>query len=343
DPVLSRVKLIAEPWDVGEGGYQVGNFPVHWTEWNGKYRDTVRRFWRGDPAQVADLGYRLTGSSDLFQDDGRHPGASINFITAHDGFTLADLVSYNEKHNEANGEENRDGADDNDSWNCGVEGATDDPEVRALRGRQRRNFMATLLLSQGVPMLCGGDELSRTQHGNNNAYCQDNETSWFDWELSHDDREFLEWTRQLVRFRMEQPVLHRRNFFQGRPIYGSDIEDLAWFGVDGTQMTAQEWETSFNRGVTVRLSGEALSEMDEHGDRMIGDSLVLFLNGHHEPLPFTLPVSRSGARWEVVFDTNEPRFNTGCRVLEEGGEPYTVQGRALVVLRRLDGSSPALS
>jgi len=336
DPIVSSVKLIAEPWDVGEGGYQVGNFPVLWTEWNGKYRDTMRRYWKGDEGLISELAYRLSGSSDLYESSGRRPSASINFITAHDGFTLHDLVSYNDKHNEANGEENRDGANDNSSWNCGAEGSTDDAAIRAVRSRQQRNFIATLLLSQGVPMLCAGDEIDRTQRGNNNAYCQDNEVSWLDWDLSETARPLLDWTRRLLKLRAEQPVLRRRHFFQGRPIHGSGVQDIAWFGVDGREMTDQEWETSYNRSMIVRFNGQALTEIDEKGDRVEGDSLMILLNGHHEPLPFCLPVEQAGRRWQVLFDSDNPTLAAGSLQATEGAvEPYAVAGRAIVILRRL--------
>src|SRR5690606_28979629 len=260
DPVLSQVKLIAEPWDLGEGGYQVGNFPVGWTEWNGKYRDTVRSYWRGDEGRVAELAYRLTGSSDLYEGGGRKPYASINLITAHDGFTLTDLVSYNEKHNEANLEDNRDGSDHNLSWNCGVEGPTDDPEIRRLRAKQKRNLIATLLLSQGVPMLLGGDEIGRTQRGNNNAYCQDNEISWFHWDFGAEEREFLAFVQRMVRLRREHPVFRRRHFFRGREITGAGIKDLLWLCADGTEMTEEKWHDPGLRTIGLLLAGELNEE-----------------------------------------------------------------------------------
>ncbi|HET6312495.1 MAG TPA: glycogen debranching protein GlgX, partial [Chloroflexia bacterium] len=263
DPVISQVKLIAEPWDIGEGGYQVGNFPVNWSEWNGKYRDTVRSFWRGDESQVAELAYRLSGSSDLYQHNGRAPYASINFVIAHDGFTLNDLVSYNEKHNEANGENNMDGESHNRSWNFGVEGPTDDPEITAAREKQKRNFLATLLLSQGVPMICGGDEFGRTQQGNNNAYCQDNEISWYNWDWSDKDHDLFEFTRKLIQVRKDFPVLHRRKFFQGRRIRGSEVEDLTWFRPDGQEMTEAEWGSHTTRCFGMRLGGDAMMEWDD--------------------------------------------------------------------------------
>ncbi|HLZ68304.1 MAG TPA: glycogen debranching protein GlgX [Dehalococcoidia bacterium] len=339
DPVISSVKLIAEPWDVGEGGYQVGNFPVLWTEWNGKYRDTVRRYWKGDAGLISELGYRLSGSSDLYERGGRRPSASINFITCHDGFTLSDLVSYDAKHNEANGEANRDGADHNDSWNCGAEGPTDDAAIRALRARQQRNFLATLLLSQGVPMISAGDEIGRTQQGNNNAYCQDNAISWLHWDLREEQQQLLEWARRLLSFRAEQPVLRRRHFFQGRPIHGTGVEDLAWFRPDGEEMTEQEWVTSFSRSLIVKLNGEALDEIDEEGNTVRGDSLLLLLNAHHEALPFTLPAASPGTVWEIAFDTARPDLApAACRVCE-GGPAIDVEARSLVVLCRSAGEA----
>jgi len=301
DPVISQVKLIAEPWDVGEGGYQVGNFPVLWTEWNGKYRDAIRRFWKGDMDTAAELGYRLTGSSDLYQDDGRKPYASINFVTCHDGFTLEDLVSYNEKHNEANGEENHDGADHNLSWNCGVEGPTDDPAVLALRDRQKRNFLATLFLSQGVPMLCGGDEIGRTQRGNNNAYCQDNEISWFDWDLEPRDEALRRFVGHLICLRKRHPNLRRRKFFQGRHIRGSDVKDITWLRSDGAEMTDEDWAAGWLRCFGMRL-GEQLGEVDERGELVVDDTLLILLNAHHEPLPFVLP-REPGPTWQLLLDT----------------------------------------
>ncbi len=272
DPVLSRVKLIAEPWDVGMGGYQVGNFPVRWSEWNGKYRDAMRRYWKGDDSQAAELGYRLTGSSDLYLLSGRRPSASVNFVTAHDGFTLHDLVTYNEKHNEANVENNRDGANDNHSWNCGVEGETDDEKVNALREQQKRNFLATLFVSQGVPMLVAGDEIGRTQQGNNNAYCQDNEISWVDWNLSEKQKHLLDFTRQMIKLRKAQPVLQRRRFFRGAHIWDSELKDLAWFRPDGKEMTREDWEKPFVRSIGFLLGGDAIPTIGDQGQRVIGDT-----------------------------------------------------------------------
>ncbi len=332
DPVLSQVKLIAEPWDLGEGGYQVGNFPVLWAEWNGEYRDTVRRFWKGEGGQVGQLAYRLTGSSDLYERSGRRPYASINFVTAHDGFTLADLVSYNAKHNEANGEGNRDGAEENWSWNCGVEGPTADPAIGALRARQQRNFLATLFLSQGVPMLQAGDELGRTQRGNNNAYCQDTELSWVDWQLDRGRRELLEFTRRLIRLRHAHPVLRRRKFFQGRRIRGSEVKDLAWFRPDGKEMSDEDWANGFARSLGLRLAGDAIEEVDARGNRIVDDTLLILLNAHHEPLPFLLPAHRRGVRWELVLDRRAASLR-GHPVLIRGGRAYDLEARSMAVFR----------
>ena len=332
DPVISQVKLIAEPWDLGEGGYQVGKFPVLWAEWNGEYRDAVRRFWRGDDGQVGALGYRLTGSSDLYGTGGRRPYASINFVTAHDGFTLQDLVSYNAKHNEANGEENRDGADDNASWNCGVEGATDDPAVETLRDRQKRNLLATLLLSQGVPMLCGGDEMGRTQQGNNNAYCQDNQLSWLHWAPDRAQRTLLEFVRQLIALRRRHPAFRRRRFFFGRRIRGSEVKDLSWFRPDGKEMTEEGWQDPLTRCLGLRLAGDAISDVDAHGNQITDDTFLVLLNAHHESIPFLLPAHRPRVRWEVVLDTRTPDGPRGHRLLR-GGEAYDLADRSLVLLR----------
>jgi isoamylase len=331
DPVISQVKLIAEPWDVGEGGYQVGNFPVLWTEWNGKYRDSVRRYWKGDDSLVAEMAYRLSGSSDLYQSDGRRPYASINFVTAHDGFTLNDLVSYNEKHNEANGEGNRDGTNDNLSWNCGVEGPTDDPEIVDLRERQKRNFLAMLFVSQGVPMLLGGDEIGRTQRGNNNAYCQDNEISWFDWNLDERNEALLEFTKRLLRIRREQPLLRRQKFFQGVPILGQGIKDITWLRTDGEEMGDEEWRTSFIRALGVRLAGDTLNAFDERGEPWTNDALLLLMNAHHDDIPFTLPPGIGDGRWDVLVDTDEPQIEPGDRIVSPG-EEYNVTGRSLTLL-----------
>ncbi|HKA32512.1 MAG TPA: glycogen debranching protein GlgX [Candidatus Binatia bacterium] len=332
DPILSQVKLIAEPWDLGEGGYQVGNFPVLWAEWNGLYRDTVRRYWKGDGGQVGGLAYRLTGSSDLYGRNGRQPYASINFVTAHDGFTLHDLVSYNEKHNEANGENNQDGNNDNLSWNSGVEGPTDDQAVLALRRRRMRNFLATLILSQGVPMMLAGDEIGHTQNGNNNAYCQDNEISWINWDLDRSGQELLEFTRYLIKIFQDQPVLRRRHFFQGRKIRGSEVKDLTWFRLDGKEMTEDDWNNPETRCFGLRLAGDAIEELDERGNRVVGDTLLILLNSHHEPLPFVLPAHKPRLRWELLLDTREPVGRDGEQV-RRGGEVFDLEGRSLALFR----------
>ncbi len=332
DPVISQVKLIAEPWDLGEGGYQVGNFPVLWTEWNGKYRDAIRRFWKGEGRQVAELATRLAGSSDLYEPGGRRPHASINFITAHDGFTLHDLVSYNDKHNEANLEDNRDGTNDNISWNCGVEGPTDDPEIRALRERQQRNLMATLLLSQGVPMICGGDEIGRTQNGNNNAYCQDNEVSWHDWNLANEQKESLQFTRDVIGILRSNPVLRRRKFLYGRRIRGSEIKDIAWFSPKGSEMTDEEWDAPTVSCLGVRLAGDAIDEVDERGKPVRGDTLLILFNAHHEPVSFVLPAHKKGTRWVLVLDTATQRQERRGR-LARGGRIHPLHGRSMAVYR----------
>jgi isoamylase len=333
DPVISQVKLIAEPWDVGPGGYQVGNFPPLWTEWNGKFRDTVRDFWRGEPATLGEFASRITGSSDLYQNDGRRPFASINFVTAHDGFTLNDLVSYNDKHNDANGEENRDGADDNRSWNCGAEGPTDDEKIVELRARQRRNLIATLLLSQGVPMLLHGDEIGRTQHGNNNAYCQDNELSWVDWSLLADNRGLLDFTAAVINLRRQHPVFRRRRFFQGRPIRRSDeLRDIAWFTPAGAEMSEQDWEADFGRSIMAFLNGDAIPDLDARGQRVHDDSFLLCFNAHDGDMGMTIPDNTYGDEWAVVLDTHAGEVSTGD-VLKAGAE-VTVPQRSLVVLRR---------
>lgn len=335
DPILAEVKLIAEPWDVGPGGYQVGNFPVIWTEWNGKYRDTMRAYWKGDSGVMGELAYRLTGSSDLYSEDGRQPHASVNFITAHDGFTLADLVSYNEKHNKANGEENRDGHDDNRSWNCGAEGPTDDPEIIELREKQKRNFLSTLLLSQGVPMLLGGDEFGRTQQGNNNAYCQDNEISWYDWEIDERQQALLDFTRRLIQLRKEHPALRRRKFFQGRPIHGSEIHDISWLRPDGTAMTDAEWEDDWRRSIAVRLGGDALGELDRNGDPVTDDNLLLLFNADAEPIDFVLPTAGAGAGWEPLIYTAVSELPEDADPVP-GGEIFHLDGRAMALLREVE-------
>jgi isoamylase len=333
DPVISQVKLIAEPWDVGPGGYQVGNFPPLWTEWNGKYRDTVRDFWRGQPGTLGEFGFRLTGSSDLYQHDGRRPYASINFVTAHDGFTLTDLVSYNDKHNEANGEGGRDGTDDNRSWNCGIEGPTDDPDVLALRARQRRNMLATLLLSQGTPMLLHGDELGRTQRGNNNAYCQDNELSWVNWDRA--EKELIAFTAALIAMRREHPVFRRRRFFAGRPIRGGDeLRDIAWFTEFGEEMTEQDWEVEVYQYLTVFLNGEGIPDTGARGQRVTDNSFLLCFNAHHEDIIVQLPGNGYGQEWTVVLDTatGEPPGTRGLTA--PGGAKINITARSMVVLER---------
>jgi glycogen operon protein len=332
DPVISQVKLIAEPWDLGEGGYQVGNFPVGWAEWNGKYRDTIRRYWKGDAGQVAELAYRLTGSSDLYEMGGRRPYASVNFVTAHDGFTLADLVSYEAKHNLANGEDNRDGSDDNRSWNCGVEGPTRDPKIVALRERQMRNFLATLFLSQGIPMLLAGDEIGRTQRGNNNAYCQDNELSWLAWPPTETGRRLIDFTRRLIRLKHENPVFHRRTFFQGRRIQGSAVKDLAWLRPDGHEMTEEEWPDNQSRCLGLRLAGDAIEEVDDMGEPIVGDTFLILLNADHEPVPFVLPAHEARVLWEPVLDTRD-WDGAADRAPQRTGEHYRLEGRSLAVLR----------
>jgi isoamylase len=329
DPVLSQVKLIAEPWDVGEGGYQVGNFPVLWSEWNGRYRDTVRDFWRGEPATLADFGYRFTGSSDLYQADGRRPYASINFVTCHDGFTVEDLVSYNQKHNEANGEDNRDGESYNRSWNCGVEGQTDDPDVRTLRDRQKRNLLATVLLSQGVPMILGGDEIGRTQCGNNNAYCQDNDISWFDWERT--DSDLMGFVARLIRLRRDHPVFRRRRFFQGVQIQSEELTDIGWFKPDGGQMGAADWRNGYARSLGVFLNGDEIAAPDPRGRRLRDDSFFLLLNAHDQALRFTLPRGPYGRRWMRILDTADPL----PRFYRAGGQ-VPVAGRSLALLRKVE-------
>jgi isoamylase len=330
DPLLSQVKLIAEPWDLGEGGYQVGNFPTKWTEWNGKYRDAVRRFWRGDGGGVSELATRLSGSSDLYAQSGRRPYASVNFITAHDGFTLADLVSYSQKHNEANGEHNADGENHNLSWNCGVEGPTSDRRILDLRVRQRRNLLSTLLLSIGVPMITAGDELGRTQGGNNNAYCQDNEISWVDWQMTSERLEFLEFTRRVIRLWTDHPVLRRRKFFQGRRIRGAEVQDIAWLDPAGAEMTDEMWNSPDVAVLGVRLNGDAIQEVNERGERIVGATLLVMLNADKDRIPFVLPATSPIERWETLLDTADPwaapqRFR--------GADRYELHGRSMAVLK----------
>ena len=334
DPTLADVKLIAEPWDVGEGGYQVGNFPILWAEWNGKYRDTVRKFWKGDDGQLSDFAYRLTGSSDLYQSDGRTPSASINFITAHDGFTLCDLVSYNDKHNEANGDDNSDGTNDNQSWNMGAEGPTDDPEVNTLRERQTRNFLTTLMMSQGVPMLSGGDEVARSQRGNNNCYCQDNELSWQDWALDEPRKRLLEFTSKLIEMRKAHPNLHRRRFFQDRTIRGSVVRDVAWFGTDGNEISDEAWGESWNRSVAVMFNGRTMNAFDEDGEPVVDDSFLIIVNAAAEGVEYALPDPPNKTPWRQVLDTeNVDDPFAECDVHDKailGGRAVRVYSDALV-------------
>ncbi len=344
DPVISQVKLIAEPWDVGEGGYQVGNFPTLWAEWNGRYRDVTRRYWKGDDGQLAEFGYRLTGSSDLYQADGRHPTASINFITAHDGFTLHDLVSYNDKHNDANGEGNNDGDNNNHSWNHGAEGPTDDPAINELRNRQKRNFLSTLLLSQGIPMICAGDTKGRTQRGNNNAYCQDNEISWFDWSMDAEKRSLMDFSRKLIELRRKHPNLHRRKFFQDRRIdpdaperevNGGREEDILWIRPDGKEMTQDEWHAGWVRCLGLLLNGRTLDDVNAFGEPIIDDTFLILLNPHHEPVRFVLPPSHQGCHWELVLDTRSSSPETTSRNLRNR-RAYQLIDRSLAVLREVN-------
>jgi isoamylase len=355
DPVISQVKLIAEPWDVGPGGYQVGNFPPLWSEWNGKYRDTVRDFWRGEPGTLGEFASRIAGSSDLYQQDGRRPYASINFVTAHDGFTLRDLVSYNEKHNDANGEGGNDGESHNRSWNCGVEGPTDDAAVLALRDRQQRNFIATMMLSQGVPMMLHGDEMGRTQDGNNNVYCQDNTTSWVDWSLLSKNAALVGFTAGVIALRHAHPVFRRRRFFAGRPIARprrvdgqsrwSGLPDIAWFQPSGQEMTGEDWDSGFGKCVVAFLNGQGISEADPRGDRVTDDSFLLCLNAHYEDLEVTLPGAEYGERWAIVVDTAAgevvtlsvaPGIVAADPPVTKGGGTHIVPARSVLVLQRLD-------
>ncbi|MDR3660029.1 MAG: glycogen debranching protein GlgX [Mycobacterium sp.] len=335
DPVISQVKLIAEPWDVGEGGYQVGNFPGLWTEWNGKYRDTVRDYWRGEPAALGEFASRLTGSSDLYEATGRRPSASINFVTCHDGFTLTDLVSYNEKHNEANGEDNRDGESHNRSWNCGVEGPTGDPEVLALRGRQKRNILGTLMLSQGTPMISHGDEIGRTQEGNNNVYCQDSQLSWMDWSMCETNSPLLEFTRSVVALRRRHPVFRRRRFLDGQPIRSGDhVRDIAWLTPAGHEMTLKDWDSGFGKSISVFLNGDAIPEPNARGERVTDDSFLLCFNAHDEPLDFVIPDQGYGDKWSAALDTADPHGRT--ELVAGAGETISLQARSLLVLRKTD-------
>jgi isoamylase len=328
DPVISQVKLIAEPWDVGEGGYQIGQFPPGWAEWNGKYRDCMRDYWRGADSVLAEFAERFTGSSDLYKNDNRNPTASINFITAHDGFTLEDLVSYNDRHNEANKEDNNDGAQDNRSWNCGAEGPTEDPAIISLRNRQKRNFLATMMLSQGVPMLLAGDETGNTQNGNNNAYCQDNEISWIVWEKA--DRELVDFTAQLIQFRKSHPVFARKQWFQGRPVRKRGLTDIGWFLPDGTEMTEEHWNNGFAKSLGVFLFGGGLNTVDQEGRPVVDDSFYILFNAHFEPLEFKLPEDKYGKVWTKVWDTGDPHAENGKEYLAGAG--YKAGERSIVLL-----------
>lgn len=333
DPIISQVKLIAEPWDVGGGGYQVGNFPPQWSEWNGKYRDCVRDFWRGQDATLGELANRLAGSSDLYENTGRRPHASVNFVTAHDGFTLEDLVSYNEKHNEANQDDNTDGESHNRSWNCGAEGPSDDPNIRTLRDRQKRNLLTTLMLSQGIPMLRGGDEIGITQHGNNNTYCQNNDMSWYQWDKA--DKNLLEFVQKLVHFRTEHVAFRRWKWFQGRPIWGTGVSDIGWFKPDGTGMPEEEWSGGVMHTLLVFLNGKEIAGLDTRGERVIDDDFCILINAHHEKITFVLPeaVLHIGAEWARILDTFSGDFNTGAEMMPLPENKIEVEARSIVVLR----------
>ncbi|HEY1005999.1 MAG TPA: glycogen debranching enzyme GlgX, partial [Sphingobacteriaceae bacterium] len=326
DPVISQVKLIAEPWDIGEGGYQVGNFPAGWVEWNGKYRDCIRDYWRGEDSVLAEFAERFTGSSDLYMDDFRRPTASVNFVTAHDGFTLHDLVAYNEKHNEANGEENRDGESHNRSWNCGAEGETDDPGIQELRQRQKRNFLTTLFLSQGIPMLVAGDELGKTQAGNNNAYCQDNEISWINWQQA--DQELLDFTRSVIRLRRQHPAFRRPRWFRGKPVKGAGLDDIVWFLPSGKEMGEDNWNHDFAKSLAIFLNGKGLQTVNEEGMNIEDDHFYLIFNAHSEELEFTLPPEPYCKEWTLVLDTGgrSPGQRVRC------GEKLIAGGRTVLLL-----------
>jgi glycogen operon protein len=337
DPVLSQVKLIAEPWDVGDGGYQVGGFPPPWSEWNGKYRDCVRSYWKGDEGRIGEMAYRLTGSPDLYQHDGRRPYASVNFIVSHDGFTLNDIVSYNDKHNEANGENNADGDNNNHSWNHGAEGPTDDADINELRARQRRNMLTTLFLSEGVPMICGGDEFARTQNGNNNAYCQDNEISWFNWNFTDEQKQQLDFTRKLIQFRREHPVFRRPKFFQGRRIRGSEIKDVMWFNPGGSEMSEEEWTSPFARALAMLLSGDSVDVLDQQGDPLRDDTFLLLSNAHYEPIAFVLP-GQENLEWQVAIDTADPAGFVQDAKKFSSTDDVEVEGRGTILLRLISGT-----
>jgi glycogen operon protein len=328
DPIISQVKLIAEPWDVGEGGYQVGKFPQDWAEWNGKYRDCIRDYWRGAESMLGEFAARLTGSPDLYQNDYRRPTASINFVTAHDGFTLEDLVSYNEKHNEANGEDNMDGESHNKSWNCGAEGPTSDPAVIELRKRQKRNLMTTLLLSQGVPMIVAGDEIGRTQQGNNNAYCQDNEISWLNWKDA--DLEFLEYVKRVIGIVKKHPTFCRRRWFQGQPIKGVGLEDIGWYSPDGSEMSEDDWNTGFAKSLAIYLNGRGLHNVGPKGEHVIDDTFFLIFNAHHEKLDFVLPARKYAKNWYKILDTSTTEELSD---VYEAQATVTAEGRSIVLLK----------
>ncbi|NEP60526.1 MAG: glycogen debranching protein GlgX [Symploca sp. SIO2G7] len=332
DPVLSTTKLIAEPWDLGEGGYQVGNFPLLWSEWNGKYRDTMRDFWCDHHCRLGEFAFRFTGSSDLYQANGKLPSASINFITAHDGFTLRDLVSYNEKHNEANGEGNRDGESHNRSWNCGVEGETDNKEILTLRSQQQRNFLTTLCLSQGVPMILGGDEIGRTQRGNNNTYCQDNEISWFDWSLRYKNEELLTFTQRLIKFRKQHPIFCRRQWFLGREIHGSGVIDIDWFNPDGAVISDEDWHDGSSKAISIFLNGEEILNTDEQGNRFIDDSFLVFFNAYPKLQEFSIPPSVERKEWRVILDTKYPSGFVDDGSIYDCTQKVPVASRTLVLL-----------
>jgi isoamylase len=340
DPVLSQVKLIAEPWDIGEGGYMVGNFPPGWAEWNGKYRDCIRSFWKGDGGRIGELAYRMTGSSDLYEEGGRRPFASVNFVTAHDGFCLSDLVSYNEKHNEANKDENNDGDNNNQSWNCGAEGPTDDMEIRALREKQKRNFMATLLLSQGIAMLHHGDEINHTKQGNNNTYCQDDALSWLDWELDEDSRRMLAFVQGVMKVVREHPTFRKGHFFQGRKIRGEDVKDIMWLNPDGMEMTEEQWNDGFARCLGMYLAGKAPNELDEHGNPVTDDDFILLINAHHEDIQFKIPGYPLQKDWRPVIDTDKPDGPDGLGMFRQGDD-YPLKARSLsLLIAAIEGQLP---
>jgi glycogen operon protein len=340
DPVISQVKLIAEPWDLGAGGYQVGNFPILWSEWNGKYRDCVRKFWKGDSGMMSEFATRFCGSSDLYEWSNRRPHASINFITCHDGFTLHDLVSYNDKHNEANGEENRDGASDNNSWNCGVEGPTDDPNIRRLREQTKRNMLATLIFSQGLSMILAGDEIGHTQQGNNNAYCQDNELTWLHWDLNEEQQALLQFVQKCIALANSQPVLQRRRFFHGHAFHGGEALDIAWLDTSGNEMSEEDWQTSFIRCFGVQLFGQAV-DIDERGEEINGDTLLLLFNADHEvKIDFALPELEADERWQLLLDTALPEDDSQ-RLIEQAA--YPLQPASMAVLRIVQAEDPTVS